>query len=272
MLLSAVVSGGGGDRGRRLVHGAWPDVWQTLRTAAPPAWYPSSRIRDRGRDRDDGLAARHHATRRRVGRWALGIGAFAVTVLGAASPLGTVAGLLAAVVAASAVHLVFGSSAGRPSLATVRSSLAELGVPIRSLGAADRQPAGQFLVHAESESGEPLVVKVYGRDAHDAALLTTLWRTVWYREPGSPVRLGRLQQVEHEAFLTLFARQAGVLTDTVVTAGVAAGDDALLVLARHGTGARRRRDARPRRSRARRAVVGGPRPVAASRHRPRPAR
>ena len=132
------------------------------------------------------------------------------------------------------MHLALGSSAGRPSLAAVQNALAELGVPTRALGAADRQRAGLFLVDAESESGEPLVVKVYGRDAHDAALLTTLWRTVWYREPGSPVRLGRLQQVEHEAFLTLFARQAGVLTDTVVTAGVAVGDDALLVLARTG--------------------------------------
>ncbi len=233
MLLAAVVAAVVGIVVGRLVHGSWPDVWQTLRTAAPPAWYPSSRIAIAGAIV---MTASPHVTTpaRRVGRWALAIGAFAVTVLGAASPLGTVAGLLAAVVAASAVHLVFGSSAGRPSLATVRSALAELGVPIRSLGAADRQPAGQFLVHAESESGEPLVVKVYGRDAHDAALLTTLWRTVWYREPGSPVRLGRLQQVEHEAFLTLFARQAGVLTDTVVTAGVAAGDDALLVLAPTG--------------------------------------
>ncbi len=194
-------------------------------------------------------------------------------MLGAASPLGTIGGLLSAVVAASAVHLVLGSSAGRPSLAAVQSALAELGVPIRSLGVADRQPAGLFLVDAESESGEPLVVKVYGRDAHDAALLTTLWRTVWYREPGSPVRLGRLQQVEHEAFLTLFARQAGVLTDTVVTAGVAAGDDALLVLA--STGRVLADDAAPAEvdpAAARRAVVGSPRPVAAGRHRPRPDR
>ena len=67
-------------------------------------------------------------------------------------------------------------------------------------GAADRQLAGLFLVNATAASGEQLVVKVYGRDAHDSALISTLWRTLWYREPGSPLRLGRLQQVEHEAF------------------------------------------------------------------------
>jgi hypothetical protein len=201
MVLAAVLAAMVGIVVGRVVHGAWPDVWQALRTAAPPAWYPSPRVAIAGAIV---ITASPHVTKpaRRIGRWALGAGALAVTVLGAASPLGTLGGLLSAVVAASAVHLALGSSAGRPSLAAVQNALAELGVPTRALGAADRQPAGLFLVDAESESGEPLVVKVYGRDAHDAALLTTLWRTVWYREPGSPVRLGRLQQVEHEAFLT----------------------------------------------------------------------
>jgi uncharacterized membrane protein YbhN (UPF0104 family) len=41
--------------------------------------------------------------------------------------------------------------------------------------------------------------------------------------------------VEHEAFLTLFARQAGVRTDEVVTAGASADDDAILVLRPVGT-------------------------------------
>jgi uncharacterized membrane protein YbhN (UPF0104 family) len=65
--------------------------------------------------------------------------------------------------------------------------------------------------------------------------MSTLWRTIWYREAGSPLRFGRLQQVEHEAFLTLYASQAGVLTDRVVTAGPTVEDDALLVLRRRGT-------------------------------------
>ena len=107
-------------------------------------------------------------------------------------------------------------------------------MPATVLGAADRQQAGLFLVHATDDDGESLVVKVYGRDAHDSALVSTLWRTVWYREAGSPLRLGRLQQVEHEAFLTLFAGQAGVHTETVVTAGATEDDDALLVLRRRG--------------------------------------
>jgi uncharacterized membrane protein YbhN (UPF0104 family)/tRNA A-37 threonylcarbamoyl transferase component Bud32 len=116
----------------------------------------------------------------------------------------------------------------------VRSALVELGVATTSLGAADRQLAGLFVVQATDTAGDELVVKVYGRDAHDTALTATLWRKIWYREAGSPLRLGRLQQVEHEAFLTLFANQAGVPTDRVVTAGATASEDALLVLRRDG--------------------------------------
>jgi uncharacterized membrane protein YbhN (UPF0104 family) len=103
------------------------------------------------------------------------------------------------------------------------------------LGTADRQQAGVFTLQAEDDSGRPLVVKVYGRDAHDTALLSTLWRTVWFREPGPQLRLGRLQQVEHEALVTLLARQAGVHTDLVVSAGATANNDALLVLQRVGS-------------------------------------
>ena len=78
-------------------------------------------------------------------------------------------------------------------------------------------------------------MKVYGRDAYDSALLSTVQRTIWLRRAGSPVGFGRLRQVEHEAFLTLLAGQAGVPTDQVVIAGSTPSDDALLVLRRTGT-------------------------------------
>jgi uncharacterized membrane protein YbhN (UPF0104 family) len=59
-----------------------------------------------------------------------------------------------------------------------------------------------------------------------------VWRTIWLRQAGSPVGLGRLRQVEHEALLTLLAAQAGIVTDAVVTAGATHSDDAVLVLRR----------------------------------------
>ena len=55
---------------------------------------------------------------------------------------------------------------------------------------------------ARVRRGEPLVVKVYGRDAHDTALVSTLWRTVWYRDAGAavrarPARAGRARGLRH---------------------------------------------------------------------------
>ena len=112
----------------------------------------------------------------------------------------------------------------------VRAALAELGIDTRSLDPANRQEAGVFLLRGTDDTGEAIVVKIYGRDAHDTQLLATLWHTVWYRRPGSPLTFGRRQQVANEGFVTLLASQAGVSTDIVVTAGVTAEDDALLVL------------------------------------------
>lgn len=61
-----------------------------------------------------------------------------------------------------------------------------------------------------------------------------MWRTLWYREPGSPTSFGRLQQAEHEAFLTLLAAQAGIRSDRVVTASATPGNDVVLVLRQVG--------------------------------------
>lgn len=218
----------------RSVEGSWPAVWGALRDAGPPPWYPSPRVAVPGAIV---LTATPHLTMpfRRLARWTLGLGVFAVAVAGGTSALGAMGGLFIALIASSTVHLLFGSSAGRPSLTQVATALDELGVPIRSLGVADRQQAGFFHVSATDEHGDALVVKVYGRDAHDAALLSTLWRTVWYREAGAPLRVGRLQQVEHEAFMTLFAGEHDIVTDTVVMAGVTEGDDAVLVVRPRGT-------------------------------------
>ncbi|MEN9646468.1 MAG: hypothetical protein RL238_3137 [Actinomycetota bacterium] len=218
----------------RLAEGAWPAFWDSLRTVGAPSWYPSPRI---ALPASVLVTAAPHLSRpaRRAGRWMLGLGLLSVMALGAASTLGAFAGVLVGAAAASVVHLALGSSAGRPSIDDVRRALAQVGITATELSPADRQPAGHFEVAARDDTGRSLVVKVYGRDAHDAALVATVWRAIWYREPGAPLRLGRLQQVEHEAFVTLLAAQAGVITEAVVTAGATVDDDALLVLRSSGT-------------------------------------
>ena len=77
---------------------------------------------------------------------------------------------------------------------------------------------------------QPLAISVYGRDAADAKLLTKVGRFLFYRDSGSSLTLTRLQQVEHEGFLTLRADQAGVVVPDIVEAGTAGpASDALLV-------------------------------------------
>jgi len=213
----------------RLVQGSWPPIWDALSSAEPPPFFPFLRL---ALPCAVVMTASPHLSlsARRVGRLLIPVAAGAAAVLGATTPSGALAGVLIGAMTAATVHLIFGSSSGRPSVDAVAAALDALRIGATSLGAPDRQPAGFFLVHAEDEHGDPLVVKVYGRDAHDTQLLTTLWRTVWYRAPGSPIVPGRRQQVEHEAFLTLLAGQAGVITQKVVTAGATAADDVLLVL------------------------------------------
>jgi hypothetical protein len=217
----------------RLVEGSWPALWDALRSAEAPPWFPSSRL---ALPTAAVITASPHVSRpvRRLGRRLVVLAAFGVMVLGAATPLGAIGAVLVATMAAAAVHLAFGSTEGRPSLGLVRDALVEVGVPVRTLGAAARQQAGLFRVDATADDGDQLVVKVYGRDAHDTALVRSVWRTIWYRGADTSWTFGRRQQVEHEAFLTLLARQANVPTDTVVTAGATADDDMLLVLRRDG--------------------------------------
>lgn len=219
----------------RAVGPAWPSIWDGLSATEPPAWYPSPRVAIASATL---LTASPHLAipMRRLSRRLIGAGAVSMVALGATSPAGAVAALLIAVVSAAVVHLAVGSSGGRPSLRYVEAALAELGLDARVVGAADRQDAGLFRVDAVAADGTPLIAKIHGRDAHDAALISTLWRRVWRRDAGEPIRLGRRQQVEHEALMTLFVAQAEIPTDRVVTVGVTSADDAVLVLRRPGHG------------------------------------
>lgn len=217
----------------RIVNGSWPELDALFNDAAPPPIFPAARL---AIPTALIITASPHLVRpaRRFGRTVITLGSLAALALQASTALGVVAALLSAAAAAAIVHLIVGSSAGRPSLGDVRYALADMNVPVVDLGVADRQDAGQFAVAARGVDGSLLVVKLYGRDAHDAALVSAVWRTIWLRQPGSPVGLGRLRQVEHEALLTLLAAQAGIVTDSVVTAGATHSDDAVLVLQRTG--------------------------------------
>ena len=162
------------------------------------------------------------------------------------------------------------SPTGLPAPSEVVDAAAELGVELSQRRADPPAGVGRGPVHRRRSTAEPVEVSVYGRDAADAQLLAKVWRFLWYRDSGPTLLLTRLQQVEHEAYLTLAARHAGVRApDVLVAASAPSGDEALLVtVAPPGSGARRRRrraadpDRAGRHLRAAAAPAGG-------RHRPR---
>jgi uncharacterized membrane protein YbhN (UPF0104 family) len=133
------------------------------------------------------------------------------------------------------VHLVFGSPLGLPATADVAALLRELGVPAANVHPAGRQEWGvaRYGATLEPASAGPapeLSVSVYGRDAADAKLLAKTGRFLFYRDSGPTLTFTRLQQVEHEAYLTLRAGQAGVTAPEVIEAGRAGpSGDALIV-------------------------------------------
>ncbi|MBV9793379.1 MAG: flippase-like domain-containing protein [Actinobacteria bacterium] len=168
--------------------------------------------------------------------------ALATAVGGHGLPLNVAGSLAIGWGVAAAVRLGFGSPLGLPSADDVRLLLAELGIRAGHLTPAPRQVWGVAKFQAEElhppgvaganggAAAGRLDIAVYGRDAADARLLTKLGRFVFYRASGPSLTITRLQQVEHEAYLTLRAARAGVAVPEVAEAGKAGpSGDALLV-------------------------------------------
>jgi hypothetical protein len=159
----------------------------------------------------------------------VGIGAAAGIALGTSLPIGMVAAFAVGIGSAAIVHLLFGSPAGRLTADQVADALAELGVDATGLHQAPLEPRGAAIATAQAPDGRSLLVKVYGRDAWDGQLLASAWSSLWYRGDTPHLSLGRREQVEHEAFVTLLAERAGVSVLPVVAAGMVSQRDALLV-------------------------------------------
>jgi uncharacterized protein (TIRG00374 family) len=207
------------------------DPWDSLRglinTASPPI-YLATRI---------ALATAVIVTAspdlarpiRVLGRWLIAIGAVAAVALGAALPIGVAAGFLIGFASAAVLHLLVGSPGGRLTLDQITAVLKELGVDATATRDAPLQPRGVALTLATTPDGRPLLVKTFGRDAWDGQLVSAAWYAIWYRG-ATRVGAGRLEQVEHEAFITLAAERGGVPVMPVVAAGEADQGDALLVV------------------------------------------
>jgi len=138
--------------------------------------------------------------------------ALASAVGGHGLPVNVLGSLAIGWAVTAAVRLIFGSPLGLPSTDDVRALLDELGIRSSNVRPVRRQVWGVAKYEATEtcqaeSSGERIGVAVYGRDAADAKLLTKAGRFLLYRDSGPSLTLTRLQQVEHEAYLTMRAGQ-----------------------------------------------------------------
>src|ERR1700744_3056015 len=146
-------------------------------------------------------------------------GVLAAVCGGEALPLNVVSSLALGWGVAAALHLAAGSPLGLPSAAEIGEWITDLGVSVTDINRVPHQVWGVERFTGRDPAGAVIELSVYGRDASDARLLAKLWRFCLYRDSGPTLILDRLQQVEHEAYLTLVAGRAGV----PVPEGLAAG-------------------------------------------------
>ena len=212
----------------RLATGEWPDVGALVRLRADDSTFPVVRTATVAAVV---LVIGPHLVQplQRFGRYLLLLGIAGALLSQHAPPSAQLAALVVAFVAASVVRLALGTSAGYPRSGDVLAAVRELGVRAEQLEPAARQPAGVFVARGVDDEGRPLFVKVYGRDAYDTQLVEKAWRTIMYQGAGPRARLTRLEAVEHEALVSLLARQTGVPTREVVVAAESSSGDAVLV-------------------------------------------
>ena len=209
---------------------AWSDGLRSLTSSDPPAVYPAMRLAIAAAII---VAASPHLSRplRTLGRLVVTLGALASITLGVAEPIGVVAGLAVGLAGsrhgASAARFARRQAFPRPGRASPERISAWRP---RTSGTHRSSPAGYHSCSPPRPTADRCLVKIYGRDAWDGQLLTSIWSSLWNRGE-TPEFGGRLHQVEHEAFVTLFAERQGVSAMPVVAAGMAAGRDAVLVVA-----------------------------------------
>jgi|GEM_PF-159833 len=165
------------------------------------------------------------------------LAAVATVVHGSGLPVSVVASMAIGWGITAIVHLIFGSPLGLPSGDEVALLVRDLGIPAESVVPSKRQIWGVARFSGRGRSG-PLDVSVYGRDAHDAQLLAKVFRYICYRDSGPTLTFTRIQQVEHEAFLTLMAARSGARVPAVLSAGRAGPARDAVLVTRPPTGAR----------------------------------
>jgi hypothetical protein len=122
----------------------------------------------------------------------------------------------------AAVVVIFGGPTRRPSGAAIAEGLARVGVPLARLEQASVDARGSTPFFGQTRDGRPLFVKALGTDQRSADILFRVYRYATRRELGDERPFSSLRRtVEHEAFVALAARDAGIRTPRFVALATA---------------------------------------------------
>ncbi len=169
---------------------------------------------------------------RTMSRWLIGALWLSAIVLGVAAPGEALCAFAIGWAVGALVHLLFGSPGGSPSLDDLEASLRSIGVDAIPTSVDIRN--GVIVARAVTPDHRDLDVDVHGRDSWDSRFFVKLWRQAFYRSGGRDVLVNRQHQVEHQAYLTLFAEREGALVVPFVAATVDPRGDAIFVTERVG--------------------------------------
>ena len=217
----------------RLQEGIWPPLAPELGTEEPDQLFPMVRV---AVVTATVLALSPQVVRalRRLGVATVVLVTLSGFALEFGFPSDALGALAIGMIASGAVLLAFGSPGGYPDVTVVSSALDQLGVRVDGLAPNRDQSWGTRRLTGVGDDGLPIEVKAYGRDAADTQLAAKAWRALWYRDTGPAVAYSRMQTVEHEALMLMFAERHGVRAVHPLTAGMAGDDVAILAVARPG--------------------------------------
>jgi uncharacterized membrane protein YbhN (UPF0104 family)/tRNA A-37 threonylcarbamoyl transferase component Bud32 len=217
----------------RWQEGMWPSLLPEFGAESPEPQFPIVRV---AVVTAAVIALSPHVTRalRRFGAVMVALVFVAGFGLQIGYPSDAIGAVGLGMVAAGSVLLAFGSPGGFPDPAEVATALRELGVDIHDLEPAADQSWGTRRLIGFDTDGAEIEVKAYGRDAADTQWAAKIWRSLWYRDASPAVAYTRMQAVEHEALMAMFAARAGVSVTEPLTAGLAGDDVAILAVRRPG--------------------------------------
>ncbi len=162
---------------------------------------------------------------------ALSIAVFVRILTGTALGSGLVLALALGWAIGSAALLIFGAPAWQPGVGEIEDAMKRAGLPMRELKRASVDARGSVPWFGTTTDGQPVFVKVLGRDQRSGDLLFRAYRFLRSKNLDDQRPFASLRRtVEHEAFVSLDAQRWGVKTPPFLTmATVGERGDAFLL-------------------------------------------